>query len=121
MELKHFVAESITQITEGILVAQDRLKDQWVRINPKPPADTTAVSPMLYTAENGAAVFPLAFDVAVRAGEKEGGGSFGIKVFNFGADIKDNSQQSNSRVSRVAFTIPIAYPLKNISDKNEDK
>jgi hypothetical protein len=121
MELKNFVAESITQITEGILDAQNRLKDQWVRVNPKPHANATAVSPMLYTAENGAAVFPLAFDVAVSAEEIKGGGSFGIKVLNFGANIKTDSQQSSSRVSRVAFTIPIAYPLKNISGKDVDK
>lgn len=117
MELKDFVAESIAQITNGILEAQERLKDQWVRVNPKPPANASAVSPMLYTAENGAAVFPLAFDVAVSAENSSGGGSFGIKVLNIGIDAKENSQQTISRVSRVAFTIPIAYPLKKTDGK----
>lgn len=112
MELKQFVTESIVQITEGIVEAQQRLRDEWVRVNPKPPEGATAVSPMLYCADNGAAVFPLSFDVAVSAEDVQGGGTVGIKVLNFGVDAQDNSQRSTSRVSRVAFTIPIAYPLK---------
>jgi hypothetical protein len=117
MELKEFVSESITQIAKGILDAQVRLRDEWVRVNPKPPANASAVSPMLYTAENGAAVFPLAFDVAVSAEGSTGGGSLGIKVLNIGVDAQSGAKQSTSRVSRVAFTIPIAYPLKKVPGK----
>lgn len=114
MELKQFVTESIIQITEGIAKAQEKLRDEWVRINPKPQAGVNAVSPMLYTAENGAGVFPLTFDVAVSAEDREGGGGFGIKVLNVGVNFKDSSQESRSTVSRVTFSVPIAYPLKRL-------
>ena len=116
MELKKFVTESIIQITKGITEAQKNLKDEWVRINPKPVADVNFVSPMLYTAENGAGVFPLTFDVAVSAEDKEGGGGFGIKVLNVGVNLKDGSQETKSTISRITFSVPIAYPLKKLSD-----
>ena len=114
MELKEFVTESIIQITDGITRAQEALKDEWVRINPKPAADVSVVSPMLYTAENGAGVFALTFDVAVSAEDKEGGGGFGIKVLNVGVNLSDASQETRSTFSRVTFTVPIAYPLKKL-------
>jgi len=114
MELKQFVTESIVQIAEGIEEAQERLKEKWVRINPKPPVNVNAISPMLYCAENGAGVFPLTFDVAVSAEDVQANGSLGIKVLNIGMEVRDNSQQVSSRVSRVSFTVPIAYPLKKV-------
>jgi hypothetical protein len=117
VELKEFVTESIIQITKGITKAQEDLKEEWVRINPKPNAGVNVISPMLYTAENGAGVFPLTFDVAVSAEDKEGGGGFGIKVLNVGVNFKDGSQESKSTISRVTFSVPIAYPLKKLSDE----
>ena len=115
MQLKEFVAEAITQITRGITQAQSELADEWVRINPKPAEGVNVISPMLYTAENGAGVFPLTFDVAVSAGDTSGNAGFGINVLGIGLDIKDGSTESRSTVSRVTFTIPIAYPLKKLS------
>lgn len=114
MQLKEFVAEAITQITGGITQAQTQLSEEWVRINPKPAQGVNVVAPMLYTAENGAGVFPLTFDVAVSAEEKQGNVGAGIKVLGFGMNIKDGSTESMSTVSRVTFTIPIAYPLKKL-------
>ena len=70
--LKEFVAEAIVQITQGITEAQEKLTDEWMRINPKPPEGVNVVGPMLYTAENGAGVFPLTFVVAVSAEDKQG-------------------------------------------------
>lgn len=114
MELNQFVTESIVQITNGIVNAQEKLAEEWVRINPKPCGNVDVVSPMLYTAENGAGVFPLTFDVAVSVEDKEEGTAFGIKVLDVGVNIQDGSQESRSTVSRVTFTIPIAYPLKKL-------
>jgi len=68
---------------------------------------------------DAAAVFPLAFDIVVCAEDSVGGGSFGVKVLNFGIEAQGDSQKSIPRVSRVAFTIPIAYPLKMKSDVSD--
>jgi len=114
MQLKDFVSETITQITGGITQAQKQLSDEWVRINPKPAEGVSVVAPMLYTAENGAGVFPLTFDVAVSAEDKQGNAGFGIKVLGVGVNISDGSTETTSTVSRVTFTIPIAYPLKKL-------
>jgi len=114
MQLKEFIAEAITQITGGITSAQTQLSKEWVRINPKPAQDVNITAPMLYTAENGAGVFPLTFDVAVSAEDKQGDIGVGIKVLGVGMNIKDGSSESVSTVSRVTFTIPIAYPLKKL-------
>ncbi len=114
MQLKEFVAEAITQITEGITLAQTQLSENWVRINPKPGPEVNVVAPMLYMAENGAGVFPLTFDVAVTVEDKQGNVGAGIKVLAFGMNYNDGSTESKSTVSRVTFTIPIAYPLKKL-------
>jgi hypothetical protein len=80
VQLQEFITETITQITNGIVEAQEKLADTWVRINPKPPKGATAAGSMIYTTESGAGVFPLTFDVAVTADEKEGNVGVGIKV-----------------------------------------
>jgi hypothetical protein len=120
MELNEFITEAITQITRGISEAQSTLADEWVRVNPKPVSGTEAVAPMLYTAENGAGVFPLAFDVAVSAEGKSGGREAGIQVLGVGINLKEGSAASRSTVSRVSFTVPIAYPLKRLNNRDEE-
>jgi hypothetical protein len=115
LELKEFIAEAITQITAGITEAQGNLRSEWVRINPKPGKGFPFAAPMLYRAENGAGVFPLTFDVAVSAEDKRGGGGVGITVMGFGMNVERGSAESTSSVSRVTFTIPVAYPLKDLS------
>lgn len=115
MNLEEFISQAIIQITKGITTAQNVLADEWVRINPKPAGNFAIKEPMIYVAENGAAVFPLSFDVAVTAEEKQGDVAAGIKVLGIEAKIKDGSTEARSTVSRVSFTIPVAYPLKRVS------
>lgn len=118
MELKDFVAQAIIQVTLGVKESQEQLAGEWVRVNPKPQDGAQVAGQMLYIAENGAAVFPLTFDVAVSAEEKQGNHGMGITVLGIGGiNLKNGSTESRSTVSRVSFTIPVAYPLKNISGK----
>lgn len=114
MELHEFVAETIRQITRGVKLAQNELANEWVRINPRPPDNAVAVGPLLYTATNGAGVFPLTFDVAVSAEDRTGDRGGGIKVLGVEINAKDGSTASRSTISRVTFTVPVAYPLKDI-------
>ncbi|PZD71038.1 hypothetical protein C1752_08480 [Acaryochloris thomasi RCC1774] len=112
MNLKQFISETLIQITEGIEEAQKSRRTEQIRINPKSSGGINVVTPTLYTDENGTSVFPVTFDVAISAGDRDGVKTLGINVLNGGGNCKDPPEESKSSVSRVTFTVPIAYPLK---------
>jgi len=47
--LKNLLPEAIIQITQGITEAQEKLSDEWVRINPKPAEGINVVSPIQWS------------------------------------------------------------------------
>ena len=116
MDLKEFVAKSIIGVTKGVIEAQEQLSNTKVRVNPKPGQKYADPKTVLYFAENGAAVFPMTFDVAISADVDHGKQSFGIKVLGIDFAVEDGSNEASSKVSRLSFTVPIAYPFKQLED-----
>ena len=122
MDLKDFIANSLTQIAEGILQASEALADTDAEVNPtnvnlhsstsqvygstrKPEEDSTKFQYRL--------IERVSFDVAVttegsttgKAGIKVGVASFGL---NTGGELTDKTGQA----SRIQFAIPMVFPSK---------
>ena len=102
MDIKTFVADTLTQILEGIREAQKR-----------PGGGDVAAEG--YTASDGgqlsnsyvSGVFTnVDFDISVVAGTKEGGG--GVRVAD--AEFSDGSMRTSQNASRVKFSVPVRIP-----------
>ncbi len=103
MDLKNFIAASLTQIMEGVIDAQ---KVKYEIINEyRPPA----VNPNQGSLQSR--MREVEFDVAITVTEgsaTEGGG--GIQVYGLRLGAIGNSEQSHTTCSRVKFSVPLHFP-----------
>ncbi|MBM3090275.1 hypothetical protein GFB56_05535 [Ensifer sp. T173] len=102
MDLKTFVAESLTQILEGVREAQSR-----------PGGDNVAAEGYIAPANGNlmaggtSGFFTLVdFDVSVLAEAKEGGAS--VRVAS--AEMSDPTSRSMQNTSRVKFSVHVRLP-----------
>lgn len=108
MELRKFIAETLTQIIGGISDAQGNM----IEFQKGESSDYTApyVNPNPVS-ENQKKLSGIEFDVAVSVSEgksSEGGGSLSVMGLSIGG--KGGSDQTQSSVSRIRFSVPISYP-----------
>jgi hypothetical protein len=99
LQLRDFVAETIKQVIDGVVTAQEYATGKQATVNPRtqrfsePPIQS------------------ISFDVAVTAtkGAKTQGG---VAVFAgaFGFGSKGQSEKSNETVNRIRFSVPLALP-----------
>jgi len=111
MDLKEFVAETITQIVEGVKDAQSRAKQHGARVNPHltTSADLAVKHGILIA--SGSAAQLVGFDVAITAKEgTETKGGIGIVVGAFALGSTGQSKEEGSAVSRVKFCVPLVLP-----------
>lgn len=116
MELREFIAETLTEIQQGVQDAIRRRTGSDFRgaINPVWGIDTNAIGPDCLQ--------KVEFDVAVTVTEKSvGGGKAGIKVFSIelGGELSKGAEQST--VSRIKFSIPIAPPVQMVHPTSGEK
>jgi hypothetical protein len=111
MDLKEFVAETLTQIIDGVKEAQRRTEAvEGTSVNPHLSAPPELARYGILNAGGNVAQV-IQFDVALTAMEGTGTkGGIGVVagVFNLGS--AGQSQTENSSVSRVKFSVPLALP-----------
>jgi hypothetical protein len=118
MELREFVAQTLTQITEGVVDAQKAVHSKGAGVNP-------AMHNIAKEADGGYSffgwasgkgsnpVFLVNFDVAVTATEgTQTKGGIGIAVGILGAGSQGQSDKNSSAVSRIQFKVPLILPLQ---------
>ena len=112
MDLKDFVAGSLTQIIEGIREAQKASADSGGWISPAGSNMTPRKeTPIVKTPEGEGYLHEVHFDVAVTVSDEQGANAgAGLKIFGakLGADASVTYQ--NAAVSRVQFSIPVVWP-----------
>lgn len=109
MELQEFIKNTLVQITNGVIDAQNELKDTGCLINPV--GHITGEKNMDYGQYGTRNVQKIKMNVVLEVNESEGS-SKGIgvaKVLNAG--INTDKASSNSQVTSVEFEIPIAFPV----------
>ena len=117
MDLKDFIKNTISSISEAITESQDELKDKGVIINPEKMAIDKDGKRALKS--NGVRyVQNLNFDVLLAVEDKQGDNiNGGIKVagvFNIGGGINDENINKNH--NRIKFTIPVAFSTSPTPD-----
>ncbi len=94
MDIKEFVSQTLKQIIDGVVDAQDQTRKT-----------NAVVVPYCDSKQK------VDFDVAVTVVEgKETGGKAGISVWSIGAGVTGKTESSSSTVSRIKFEIPIDLP-----------
>ena len=107
MDLKTFVAETLRQLIEGVVEAQDHAGKHNARVCPQTSTGTQSWG--------GHPVDVVEFDVAITVtGGQETGGKLGIAwgMISLGKDKKETT--TDTTVSRVKFTIPVGWPTEGV-------
>lgn len=118
MELSEFVRATLTQISKGMHDANRDLRTEGAGALVNPQRLHRTREGVLVLPELGSSYMPpeviheVAFDVAVHvesASKIEGGGGINVAgLLKAGGDA--NSSESNARLSRITFKVPMIYP-----------
>ena len=106
MELREFVAKTLSAILEGV---EDAIRDA-------PEGRMGKIAPVIAGEEDWSkASLPVEFDVAVTEADKaSASGKGGIKVLPFEAGGEGSKAWERSTVSRIKFSVPIIYGAQRV-------
>jgi hypothetical protein len=111
IELHDFVSETIKQVIDGVVTAQEYAKQKNAVVNPQLNYHIQNQD-LLIDQATKQPVQSISFDVAVTAAEgtKTQGG---IAVFTgmIGLGSKGQSEKSNEMINRIQFSVPLALPI----------
>ena len=111
LQLRDFVAETIKQVIDGVVTAQEYAKSKNAAVNPKIGFHSQNENVMIDRG-SGQPVQMISFDVALTAakGTKTQGG---IAVFTgmIGLGSKGQSERSDETVNRIQFSVPLSLPI----------
>ncbi len=114
MKLKDFIKETLKEIAEGVVEAQNETKDTGAIINPS--AFVTGPHGDKYFYHSGTRhVEDIEINVAVSVSEMDGEKT-GIGVVSgfISGGIGNNTESHNSTVSTIKLKIPVALPVVEI-------
>ncbi|MFR0714792.1 hypothetical protein ACLUS7_06960 [Enterobacterales bacterium BD_CKDN230030183-1A_HGKHYDSX7] len=119
MDLKDFIATSLTQIAEGILTAGEALAKTDAQVNPVHLV-THSNSAQGYgrlllpsEGERGRLVERVSFDVAVTTENSEAGkGGLKVGIASFGLHGGIEATDKSGSASRIQFGVPMVFPSK---------
>ena len=123
MELKDYIAETLVQITNGIIEAQKRLQDSDVIVN---PAKTFGSKGDFWIGKNqdigsvARRVQEVEMKIGVISTEEttgDGGAKLHLGVLNLGAGIEDKGMERNENY--VKFSIPVSFPVTDYEPEKE--
>ncbi len=118
MELKEFVSESIKQIIDGVNEAKQYGIENGATVNPRRWGWNSSNVQAKYDQETGAAIETIEFDVAVAVAEgTKTKGGIGVFMGAVGVGSQGQSDNQNSLVSRIRFSVPIVLPCTDNSKK----
>jgi len=114
MELKTFVAQSLTEIIEGVKEAQSVTKTTGAVVSPSGLMWSGGENPKpLHTKNPNTPLVDLfEFDVAVTVtseAAKEGKGGIKVAFVNIGGGVE--TSESASSISRIKFSVPVILPM----------
>ena len=110
MELKDFIKTTLTQISDGIIEAQNEIKGTDMIINPAGLA-TNSVGDKYLKTSGWRYVQNIEINVGVTVAEKDGEkAAIGIVTGILSGGLQASSDNSNQTVSNLKFNIPVALP-----------
>ena len=115
MELKDYIAETLVQITNGIIEAQERLKEVDVIVNPGKTFGSKGDFWIGKEQERGPVlrrVQEVEMKIGVVSSEEikgDGGAKVHLGVLNLGAGVEEKGVERNENY--VRFSIPVSFPV----------
>lgn len=118
MDLKDFIKNTITSISEAVLESQNELSDKGVIVNPE-KVEIGKNGEKLLRSDGWRYIQNLDFDILVAAedGDDVKGGA-GLKVagvISIGGDVNESSKNQTS--NKIKFTIPVAFPTNETPEQ----
>ena len=113
VELRDFVAESLKQIIDGIVVAQEYAKEKKATVNPAGLYQAQGHYQVDKEDPEGYASIPqfVDFDLALTVSEgQEAKAGIGIFAAAIGAGTQAKVEGVNTTVSRMKFSVPLLFP-----------
>lgn len=116
MELKEFIKQSITQISEALIETNDELQAKGVVVNPggvQVNSDTSQAygRTSILSKHQNEVVQKIDFDIAVTVqDEQKAGAGAKISVLSLKLGADGSVNYSNKSESRIKFIVPIIYP-----------
>ncbi|UCE59386.1 MAG: hypothetical protein JSU63_18330 [Phycisphaerales bacterium] len=114
MRLSHFIAETLTEIVNGVRSAQDNVKETNAEISPSGLHKfSNDQFPGPFKPGRGI-VNMVEYDVGVET-EGEGSAKAGVGVFlaTIGIGTQVEGKERTSAVHRIRFSVPLLLPSKN--------
>lgn len=111
MELKEFVSETIVQITQGILDAQEQTKSTGILISPPLRTEKDGQYEINRRDKMNYILQTLHFDVSLSVeSTTTGGGQGKASIAVFSASLGGKKESKDTNTSRISFDIPICWP-----------
>jgi len=122
MDLKDFIKNTISSISEAILESQAELKDKGVIVNPE-KVEIGKTGEKLLRSDGWRYIQNLEFDILVAVEDKqESGGRGKLKIagiVDIGGGLSD--ENLNKYSNRLKFSIPIAFSTTPTPDNYRPK
>ncbi|MEG3193051.1 hypothetical protein [Lysobacter sp. D1-1-M9] len=120
MELKDFVENASSGIIDGLVAAQTRVAAHGAYVNPGNLMGSTSDrgEAALWDNRTNNYARSINFDVALTVQDgTNAGAKIGVAagVFNLGAG--GSSQNSNTAINRVQFSVPVLFPSNNLPEE----
>ena len=126
MELKDFVAQSITEISQGIIKAQEANSTSRILVAPHVKPNGAIAKDVNEEEKPQILHFDLNVTVVDAKAKGKKGGKLSVQVASFGVSAEsgdDNHTSMESRTEqRISFDIPVIWPTTQTqSDWNKDR
>lgn len=110
MDLKDFIKNTISSISEAIEESQEELKNKGIIVNPE-KTETGKTGAKLLRSDGWRYVQNLDFDILVGVDDKKGTSGKGqlmvAGILSIGGGVNDENKSVNQ--NRLKFTIPVAF------------
>lgn len=115
MDLREFVSVALSQIVDGILDAQNYVKDKRAIINPAQNSEGLYIPRFK---DRAYFIRDVEFDVAITiTSEDKSRGGIGVVASFIGAGLEAETRQADSNVSKIKFSIPVLFPMEERTDQ----
>lgn len=110
MQLDEFVSETLKQIINGVVAAQDFGNQKNAKVNPITARFHSSTQGQAFCEETGVPLQHVAFDVAVTVSEGQTTTDGNKSVGSISVSPAVTSSTQNSSVSRIQFEVPVLLP-----------
>lgn len=110
MELREFITQTLININQGIIDAQDQTKDSGIIINPQNIRKRDSNIYEFYNG-NSAPIQEIEFNVVVNVTEgKDSKIAVGAFTGMLSGGVSNTNQNNNSTQTTIKFSIPVQFP-----------